>query len=285
MAQGWPVVSGFLLRKLYADLVTPDGQVVVVYLGWLSVAGLRTAYAAIESYLPDGTRQVIRGRPDAAQPRLRADGSTEYTVGSRDGRTFRLVHHDALPTWHPAGPPISPRVRWHVAVPYARASGSWGEATTPVLSGCGYSDWVQLHRPPRMLGLRRLQWGRIHLPGRTIVFNTVDHASGGRWTRLAEWTAAGEPAVLTVDGAPQPDGWKVPAPGGPVVLTPVRVLHAGEPLDRDRFPKPLERWTSRAANGPAHEVRWLSRATSADGADGMALHESVEFGRVRTASA
>src|SRR6266511_2855685 len=69
MAQGWPVVSGFLLRKLYADLVTPDGQVVVVYLGWLSVAGLRTAYAAIESYLPDGTRQVIRGRPDAAQPR------------------------------------------------------------------------------------------------------------------------------------------------------------------------------------------------------------------------
>src|SRR6266540_2702539 len=95
----------------------------------------------------------------------------------------------------------------------------------------------------------------------------------------------GEPAVLTVDGAPQPDGWKVPAPGGPVVLTPVRVLHAGEPLDRDRFPKPLERWTSRAANGPAHEVRWLSRATSADGADGMALHESVEFGRVRTASA
>ncbi|MGW0229982.1 hypothetical protein ACWDWO_16835 [Actinopolymorpha singaporensis] len=285
------VRRGFLLRKLYADLVGPDGDVVIAYLAWLRVAGVHIPYGAVEHYLPDGRREVLRGRPIAGAPRRLPDGGMEYSIATRDGRIFRLVHRAPTPTWHPADPPISSRVHWHVAVPSARAEVSWddkGSGAATRLAGFGYSDWVWLRLPPRLLGLRRLQWGRVHLPDRTVVFNTVDRSNGARWARVAEWRVGGDPrpVEIFVDGAPrtdrphgEPGAWTIPAPGGAVALEPLRVLHEGEPLDTDRFPDMFERWGSRVANGRADEIRWLSTARDAAGTTGMAVHESVRFGR------
>ncbi|MFD2082548.1 hypothetical protein SAMN05421678_1026 [Actinopolymorpha cephalotaxi] len=298
------VRRGFLLRKLHADVVSDDGDVLVAHLAWLRVAGVHTPYAVVERYPAGGGREVLRGRPIAGSPRRRRDGGMEYSIATRDGRTLRLVHHAPVPAWHPSDPQISPRMHWHVAVPYARAEASWegagpdpgADAGAARLVGTGYSDWVWLRLPPRLLGLRWLRWGRIHLPGRTIVFNTVDRSNGLRWTRVTEWRVGagpvggdpigGDPVELVIDGAPRTDGpadgldaWTVPAPGGPVNLEPLRVLHEGEPLDADRFPDPWERWGSRVANGPSYETRWLSSARDASGATGMVVHESVRFGR------
>jgi hypothetical protein len=271
--------GAFHLRKLYADLVSPDGCVIVVYLGWLTAAGLRVGYAAVEHYAADGTRRVYRGQPVADEPARHPDGSLEYAVRTRDGRTFRLVHHDQLPAWVPAGPAISPHVRWQVAAPAARATASWDDDADWSAAGRGYADQVTLLRPPRLLGLRRLRWGRAHLPGRTVVFNAVDLTGTRWWARTAEWPTGGARTVHSNDRGPLPDDRTVLAPGGHLTLTPLRVLHEGDPLDRERFPGSLERWAGRAANGPAHEVRYLSRATALDGTGGMALHESVRFGR------
>lgn len=271
------MVGGFSLRKLYADLVTARGDVVVCYLAWLDLAGLRTAYAAVEHYTPDGRRTVTLGHPPAAEPQRRPDGAVEYLVVTRDGRRFRLVHHHPAAPWAPGPPPVGPHVHWRVLVPCATATGGWdGDGVT--LSGHGYCDRVELRRPPRWTGLARLQWGRVHLPGRTIVFNTVDRTDGQRWARLTEWPAGLGREAYTEGDAPAGE-LAVPAPGGAICLRPVRVLHDGNPLDRDRVPGPLQRWGSRIANGHAHETRWLSVASGADGATGTALHESVWFGR------
>ena len=288
------VRRGFLLRKLYADVVGSDGEVLVAHLAWLRVAGVHTPYAVVERFPAGGGREVLRGRPIAGSPRRRRDGGMEYSIGTRDGRTLRLVHHAPMPAWHPSDPPISPRVHWHVAVPYARAEVSWvgagpdagaGTAADSFV-GTGYSDWVWLRLPPRLLGLRRLRWGRVHLPDRTVVFTSVDRANGARWTRIAEWRVGEDPVEVVVDGAPRiaepgddSGTWTVPAPGGPVTLEPLRVLHEGEPLDPDRFPDPWERWGSRLASGATYEIRRLSRAYDASGATGMAVHESIRFGR------
>ncbi|MET9018409.1 hypothetical protein ABZV93_00350 [Actinopolymorpha sp. NPDC004070] len=291
------VRRGFLLRKLYADVVGADGEVLVAHLAWLRVAGIHTPYAVVERYPAGGGREVLRGRPIAGSPRRRRDGGMEYSIGIRDGRTLRLVHHAPVPAWHPSDPQIGPRVHWHVAVPYARADVSWesggagGTRISGSVSGAGYADWVWLRLPPRLLGLRRLWWGRVHLPDRAVVFTSVDRANGERWTRVAEWRVGGDgtggdPVEVVADGAPPIAGpgedsgiWTVPAPRGPVSLEPLRVLHEGEPLDVDRFPDSLERWGSRLASGATYEIRCLSRAHDEAGATGMAVHESIRFGR------
>ncbi len=278
------MVSPYLLRKVYADLVSDDGEVLVVYLGWLRTAGLRTAYAAVERYAPDGTRTIVRGRPPAAEPVPGPDGSTEFPVSTSDGRVFRLVHHEPLPGWLPAGEPIAPTVHWQVRTPRARATAGWdGE---PPLTGRGYCDHVEMFRPPRFSGLARLRWGRLHLPDATVVFNTVTRPDGTAWAQVAQWDATGVRTVTESDGSPTdysgsdgPADTVLKLPGAAYPLSRLRVLHAGEPIDSDRFPGRLLRTVGRLANGPSYETRWLSRATGPDGATGTALHESVRFGR------
>lgn len=273
----------FRFRKIYADLVTDDGTVVVAYLARTDAWGLRSGAGGLELYRPDGSREVIRSRspgplrpPDGDHPvELRLEMPTD---------TFRLRYEPSPPPWSP-GPSPLPGLAWSVRVARARVTGTWTRGRSDMV-GTGYVDWVELSRPTRTLGLRRIEWGRIHTARSTSVFLGISSRDGS-WHRAARWdrSGAGEPRVRDDVRFRAPDG----GPAGlecrgdrefDAVLAPQRVLHCGPAIDRARSPGLIERLAFRLITGPCHETRWVSRVyrPGSPAPIGWAVHEVVRFG-------
>ncbi len=283
---------GFCFRKLYADLVTEDGTVCITYLAWVEAWGLRSAFGGVELYSPAGTREVLRARPPAALPVPGGDGlPVELRLEFPDG-AFTLLYEPVHPPWTPVGAAPLPGLDWSVRVPRGTVRGRWsGALARPDLTGTGYVDWVELRRPTRWLGVRELEWGRVHLPESTLIFTGVRSRSDAWWRRVAHWPDLGYGAPLVMDDFDRADRENAvriafPRQDGPVlpdfVLQPERVLHGGSAIDPARSPGFFERLAFRLVTGPSDETRWISRARLAEGADtiaGVALHEVVRFGR------
>lgn len=266
----------FFARRLYADLVTNDGTVVAMHLTWLRMSGFSSSQAMVEIHRPDGSRRVVHGHGTGTAPEREPDGGYRYRVISPDGQLFTLWHRDSA-SWLPRIA-VAPHLSWQVSVAGAPVTFFENGRT---LTGRGYADQVELTRPPRLLGLRRLQLGRIHLPDRAVVFGEVELA-GERWTQVSDWNGA---RLRFGEEAPNPSGrgLRVPAPRGEVRLEPLRVLYAGDALAQERVPHAATRLASRLTNGAATETRWVSRAVPADdGPAGMAVHEVIHFGRRTT---
>lgn len=266
----------FRFRKLYADAVTPDGTVVVAYLTWLEVAGTRFAAAGIERYGPAGGRVVRRARPPAwgFDPDRVGEGF-DLRLELPEGQVA-MRYESVLPPWTPPGPAPTDAMEWRVLVPRARVVVSTAGLDGPVASG--YCDWVELRRPPRWLGLRRLRWGRAHLPEGTAVFTALTFGSGRVWNRTAWWNGRdpqpdeGGGAVEVGEGV-EVGGLCIRSPGAlAATLRASRLLHDGQGLDRERFPSAGTRFMARVLTGSLHEQRWLA------GGPGCALHETVCFG-------
>lgn len=272
---------GFQFEKLYADVVTPDGTVCIAYLAWLDVWGLRSAYAGLELYWPDGRREVVQAQP-RPEP---VDWSRREIHFSFDvpGGPFLLEYQVVHGAWTPEGPPCDD-LRWCVKAARAEASGRWlGDPRRPVLRGIGYADWVELGRPTRRLNLGLLRWGRVHLPETTLVFNAVDFRAGPSWQRAARWSDDGrtEYQLLGIERTPSGTEVRLPGLAGQLNIEPGRALHVGDAIDRARFPGAVERLVSSAVTGPAKERRLLGRARwSGQGqpSSAWALHETVRFG-------
>lgn len=273
---------GFLFEKLYADMVTEDGTVCIAYMAWLNAWGVRSAFAGLEFYAPDGRREVMRAR----SPARRIDGDDGAFQLSFDvaGGPFVLRYHTIDRGFTPAIPPPSSAVRWSVKAARAEVTGRFeGDGARCSLHGIGYADWVELRRPARHLSLSAIEWGRVHRPGGTIVFNALRFSSNERWffaarslgdcvTEVRELEIDRSAPALRLSFAPALDDLHV---------EPIRVLHEGHPVDRARFPSRPERLLAKAVSGPAQECRWLGRARTGEGddsKDGWALHEAVEFG-------
>lgn len=254
----------FRFRKLYADAVSDDGTVSIIYLAWLAVYGVRFSTAAVERYTPGGRREVRRGRPVRWEFDPDAVGSDwRIQVEFPDG-ALELHYHRALPPWRPTDPAPSEAMEWRVLIPRATVTGCWIERSArEMFTGLGYCDWVELRRPPRLLGMRRLHWGRVHTPSEAVVFTKLEFTSGHTWSHASQWDGGGTRS----DGAP------------PFSLQPIRLLHDGPGLDRMRFPMSLERIFARALTGPLHEQRWLASVTCAGNSEpGVAIHEVVDWG-------
>jgi hypothetical protein len=272
---------GFRFEKLYADVVAQDGTVCIAYLAWLDVWGLKSAYAGLELYWPDGRREVIQAQP-RAEP---IDWSRREIHFSFDvpGGPFLLEYRVVHGAWTPEGAPCDD-LRWCVKAARAEASGRWmGDPRRPVLRGVGYADWVELDRPTRRLNLGLLRWGRVHLPDATLVFNAVDFRSGPPWQRAARWSDAGRAEYGTVGIERASSGTEVHLAGlsGHLIIEPARALHVGDAIDRARFPGAVERLVSSAVTGPATERRLLGRARwtgQEQSGSAWALHEAVRFG-------
>lgn len=271
-----------MIRKLYADVAADDGSVAVVYMGWCDAGPVHTAYGALESYSPDGRRTVLHGRVPGESAIRRLKDGREWLISLELGEgVLHLRYREALSPWQPRGPRAHPGVNWSVLVPRAKALLAYEtRGGTVRLEGTGYADRVELDRPPRLLGLRSLQWGRMHLPGGTIVFDVLRMKDRAPWMRAAGWSGQ-ERLWESSDLHPSwaAETLRVATPDAHATISTERVLHRGPALDEERFPRRLERWLSRAGSGPAQETRWLGRARDADdGSSGWALHELVSFG-------
>lgn len=277
----------FRFRKLYADVVAEDGTVGIVYLSWLEAWGLRTRYAAIELYRPDGRREILSAR---RAPRLdleRLGSNLRIELDLPEG-PFRLCFEPEAGPWEPAVAPQG--LRWRVLCARARAVGVWSCGDRDPLRGVGYADLVALDHPPRRLGLERLDWGRVHLERETVVFTRLSARRGLVWGRAARWRGgAWRPEEGDATLEPDRRGLALRLADGRATptrlyLRPERTLHDGSAFDPVRIPSPVTRALTIALAGRVHERRWLSRADGdvpPDGARRSALHEQVDFATAR----
>lgn len=282
---------GFRFRKIYADLVTADQTVCIAYLAWLDAWGIRTALGGVELYSPDGGREVLRALPPASRPPPGGDGGPvelrlDFPAGALSIR-YDPVHEP----WTPLGQPAAPALEWSVRVPRAAVTGRWtGAPGRDELIGTGYMDWLEITRPTRSLGIRDLEWGRVHLPDGTLVFTGVRSRAGEWWRRVAYWPGPGRARPVVGEDfrlVQRPDGFQLDALHrdgncSAFSLDRGRVLHRGGAVDRARAPGLVERLALRLVTGPSTETRRVSRALSSDrspSAAGSAVHEVVRFGR------
>ncbi len=265
-------------RKLYADLVTADGSVCIVYVVWSELLGLRHGSAGYELYTPDGRREVVHSR---TVPSLPPTATNEWTLRLEvPGGAFELTQRaarDAVPTQLEL-----PGLRWCVRMARCDAEARWLEGPRrEALRGVGYADWVELSKSPRALGLSRIDWGRAHVGARSVVWNRLQRAQGSDAMRVLISEREHEFVHERFDL----DAGRVATRVGVTVqpqlsLERSRVLHEGSPFDRQRLPSALLRIAARLLSSPMRETRCISRAVVAGSADsGWALHECVQFVR------
>src|SRR5207247_168499 len=142
VATRWQMVSmTFRFRKLYADVVSDDGTVTIVYLTWLELWGARFASAGVERYGPDGGREVQHARPQAWEfsPDSVGDGwGVRLELPNGD---FELRYESALGSWRPSGDLPDPAMEWRGLVPPAGVVGRSGGR-----GGAGGARWVRWGR-------------------------------------------------------------------------------------------------------------------------------------------
>jgi len=269
---------GYGFRKIYADLVTADGTVCVAYLTWVRLLRRWTGMGGAEIYWPDGRREILRATVEPEllevdQPAAR--GPLRLELGEL---TFELEYTDEHGSWAPSEPSPAPALHWQVLRTRGLGRVRWSDPSRPPLEGLGYTDWVQIDRPTRLLGFRSLRWGRVHLPDRTLILEEL-RTKAGDWRPGLEWSREAGPRAGEARFHPDGGSGAVRVAGGePVELTAVRVLHDGSAFDAERVPSAVERALCVAVGGPTYETRWLARARCGD-AEGWALHEAVRFGR------
>jgi hypothetical protein len=259
----------FHYRKLYADLVTDSGLVCIAYVAELRVLGLLQRSAGYECYNTDGARTVVHARAaatvdlSAARLAIRFDtpsGPFSYEL-ARTGP--RLREHRLVPG-----------LSWQVVSPVARASAR-GVPRFDELHGDGYSDCVQMCRPPRTLGLRSLSWGRGTAQGEPFVFTEARFRNGVTFQSADVAGVNHESFALQSLGS---SGLELRTDTASFRLEEQRVLHDGAALDELRFPRRAERGLVELLTGSVRETRALAQVTSSTNGCGTALYERVTFG-------
>lgn len=274
--------AAYEYRKVYVDLLTPQGELWVVYLNYVRLAGAWTARAGLERYTPDGRRTLAHS--PASPALVDADTPVEalplsMPLPAADGLPageLRLELEVVQGAWQPPQTCPVPELHWSVRAARTRAVARLG---AQAWEGTGYVDYVCIRKPTRLVGLRKLRWGRTHLPDRTVVSEHLEATGGRRWDTGFEWPLlAVVPVVLHEPSRLDDAGHgQVPLPDGLLRLDPERLLHRGDAFDPDRVPRRLDRWACNAIGGPTMETRWLGRARI-DGLQAPALYEAVTFG-------
>jgi len=262
-----PVHWPFTLEKRYIDVLSADGTVLLVYLGWLRVAGLRFRRVTAELFRPGEPPR--RGAAAASPPRGGEDW-LDYGAARIQGEELSFVTAGLSGQFRfrARRPPASPRVplfrlgkhcmHWTVEVPDADADGElhWPGGSLR-LAGRGYRDLVWMDLSPWQPVLRELRWGRIA---------AAEHAS--TWVSLK--TAREEVSTGWLDGrithAEESQG----------SLAEGRVLIEGSVADLEGLRLGVFRPLLRRLTRDPHEVKWACPA-DLSGARGVAIHEHVKW--------
>jgi hypothetical protein len=264
-------------RKIYADLVAPDGTVCIVYRTWVRLLRTWHERSGFELHGPDGARTVYLGRGGDGPPDPDAS-AMEIPLRFRvEGGTFELLVEEARASFDPG--PACDGLTWSVKL---GNGGVCARGPGINLAGRGYMDLVRLTRFTRSLGMRELAWGRAHAGESTFVWTALRFRGGRSWRMGARWAgtarATGAPEVV-VDAS---GSGRVTIAEQTVSLEPTRTLADGDAFDRERIPDPIDRLVTRAIGGPTHQVRWRGRAIGpTPGESGDALYERVRFGARR----
>lgn len=279
----------FCLDKWYADLVIDDGTVCVVYLSTIRFGAFCHTYAGAEIFWPDGSREVVRASGPVGHW-LEPDSTLRNKIKfPSNGGAFLLRYGPGLDAWKPASSP-APGLDWWVEKP--RASGElWWPGSSQRLSGVGYVDHVRLRRRLPGIGLERLDWGRVHRGGTSLVYCGASFRTGTPWRRVAWWPGQ-DPEPRIFDGfaiTPREESLIFQtiqdSKEATTILTPSRQLHAGPVVEAAPQPGPRERLAVLLLAGRLSDNRWISTARSADKSDGesgWAVHEVVGLpGRTR----
>lgn len=264
---------GYVFSKIYGDLVTEDGTVMIVYFAWAHLLGRWLARGSCDVFTPDGRHFAIRDL--SAPPHDALDEVSRPLVlrGSSAQGDMLLSVSPTHGAFHPASP--EPSLAWAVLV--GRGACRAMIPGVGELSGEGYVDKVTLSRPTRLLHLDMLHWGRVHAGPYALTYTFLDFADGRRWRAGACWRGVERIDAQEGDVAIDANGIGTVRIGPSVVhLEAARVLHAGSAFGADRMRGTLDRIVARAVGGRTMQTRWLARArvTSTD-PPGWAIHERV----------
>ena len=279
-----PPFAPFSVRKLYVDAVDERGTLWIFYFAELRLGFLRQRLAGAETYPCAGGASCRRAVGDPDWPAIEpGDRLLSFRMQLEDGPLeFSAV--SLLPPWTPGGPELPLPIRWQVVAPRLDARLRLPGSAAP-LRAAGYCDFVEIRGLPRWLGLRRVEWGRVHGADQTFVFTSIARRGGAPWRRAALLQANHAPVEASAfaldesaDGARlHLENWPGPAD---FTLGNESVLRDGDTMDERRFPAPGERLFYRWVTGAARERRWtgsarLGRTPCASAR--AAVHESVDF--------
>ena len=236
----------FSADKLYVDFVSSEGDLAVLYFGWVRLLGFHKPLFGLEWYATGGGRNVLHCRQGNAEIQ---PGRCIVSLPSLD------LHLTVRPrdSGHPLQT-ITPGLTWEVLFARGEAELRWGDRQW---TGCSYADRIGLRATPNRLGLASVTWGRTHAAAHTEVSNRVTLTSGKVWERNLCWDAAGQPDPVEVLAPQNFDG---------------RTLHAGHALDEDRIPNRLTRLLLHRLV-PVQEERKLLALPG-----GWRVHEVIRFG-------
>jgi hypothetical protein len=257
--------SWWHLEKWYADAITPDGDVLVVLLAVIRVAGMTVGRVSADLSRADGS--AVRGDAPASSvaggpgwlrfgpARIEGDVLTWSTAGL----SGELAVRPRAPAATMRDPLFSAgrgALAWTVEVPDADVSGElrWPGGSLPI-SGRGYRDRVWTDILPWRLPLRTLRWGRAV---------TASHAT----TWIDAETAAERLRWRWDDGRESTDA--------PPAVGRDRVLVAAAVADIPGLRLGLLRGLFRVLSRDPHQTRWAA-PTSLGGEAGWAVHEEVRW--------
>jgi hypothetical protein len=264
----------FVLEKWYLDVVSPEGEVVILYDASVEFGMFKLRHRSALAVQGDGSRTHTTRRSHAPVPIVSTAGcsyATELVQGTWSRRASSLS----------ARLLDSPRgvIDWNVHVPSADVEVRFAER---VVRGTGYVEQLRMTLLPWRFPFRGLRWGRW--------------IADDRWLVWIDWSGG----PTGIGGEREPTGerrfWSASARGiehiGEASETMVATSAHRLMLDSSRtiHDAALHESLGSAARLIApmipasflnlHETKWLSRGvlhSPAGTIQGMALHESVVF--------
>ena len=259
----WP----FTLEKRYLDVLLPDGGVLLVYLGWLRLFGLRRARVTADLFWPGeparrgaaaaGAVQGGEGWLDYGAARIERERLT-FAAGGLSGQLDFAARAPPAALGAPLLAVGGRRLDWIVEVPDADVAGEvrWPGGSLAV-RGRGYRDLVRLDLPPWRFPIQELRWGRVA---------AGPHAA----TWMEARTRDGELCAGWRDGRPER------RPDLAAALGPSRLLLEARVADLPGLGLGPMRWLLRRLSGDPHEAKWAAPGCI-DGCAGVAVHEVVRW--------
>lgn len=276
--------SPYRFDKIYADLVTKDGTVLIFYLTWMDLAGLSFRQAAATIYERDGSREYWIGSHDHSKEDFSPGfKKAELNISLKSGRiTVRYEHAISDDQLHfNSGSNLAYSC---LALKADCTAGLQVNGKTREFKGQGYVDDVTIDTPTRRLGLENLQWGRIHSKDTAVLFTRLLSKGHDPILVLALSTGRSEQTEVSerfeLEYAEDYSSLLIRSsllPARELHIENRATLHEGSAIDERHFPGFFERSLFSLITGSSYERRWLGTCKLGN-QPAWVLHEQVAFG-------